>query len=53
MWSRDGRYVEHDDLEALNLHSRHANAFDDESEHVRLLFAHASQESNRKVVDVA
>lgn len=32
-------YVEGDNLGALNLYSRHAGAFDDESEHVGLLFA--------------
>ncbi len=32
-------YVEGDNLGALNLFSRHAGAFDDESEHVGLLFA--------------
>jgi hypothetical protein len=32
-------YVEGDDLGALNLFSRHAGAFDDESEHVGLIFA--------------
>ena len=32
-------YVEGDDLGALNLYSRTAGAFDDESEHVGLLFA--------------
>ena len=32
-------YVEGDDLGALNLFSRRAHAFDDESEHVGLLFA--------------
>lgn len=32
-------YVEGDNLGALNLFSRHADAFDDESEHVALLFA--------------
>jgi hypothetical protein len=32
-------YVERDNLGALNLYSRHANAFTDESEHVGLLFA--------------
>ena len=32
-------YVEGDDLGALNLYSRVADAFDDESEHVGLLFA--------------
>ena len=32
-------YVEGDNLGALNLFSRHADAFDDESEHIALLFA--------------
>lgn len=32
-------YVEGDNLGALNLYSHHAGAFDDESEHVGLLFA--------------
>jgi hypothetical protein len=32
-------YVEGDNLGALNLYSRRPNAFDDESEHVGLLFA--------------
>lgn len=32
-------YVEGDNLGALNLYSRHSGAFDDESEHVGLLFA--------------
>jgi GAF domain-containing protein len=32
-------YVEQDNLGALNLYSRDTNAFDDESEHVGLLFA--------------
>ena len=36
-------YVEGDNLGALNLYSRHAGVFDDESEHVGLVFAtHAS-----------
>jgi len=32
-------YVEGDNLGALNLYSREPNAFDDESEHIGLLFA--------------
>ncbi|MEU6411792.1 GAF and ANTAR domain-containing protein [Microbispora sp. NPDC046933] len=32
-------YVQKDDLGALNLYSREKNAFDDESEHIGLLFA--------------
>lgn len=32
-------YVEHDTLGALNLYSRRADSFDDESEHIGLLFA--------------
>jgi GAF domain-containing protein len=32
-------FVDGDDLGALNLHSDHVDAFDDESEHVALLFA--------------
>lgn len=32
-------YVEHDDLGALNLYSRRADSFDDDSEHIGLLFA--------------
>ena len=32
-------YVEGDNLGALNLYSRHANSFDDDSEHIGLLFA--------------
>ena len=32
-------YVEHDNLGALNLYSRQPDSFDDDSEHVGLLFA--------------
>ncbi len=32
-------YVERDDLGALNLYSRHPDSFDDDSEHIGLLFA--------------
>ena len=32
-------FVEHDNLGALNLYSRQPNAFDDESEHIGLIFA--------------
>jgi hypothetical protein len=36
-------YVEHDNLGALNLYSYEAHSFDDESEHVGLLFASHGQ----------